>query len=359
MSGAGGGHGIMRPSTPGAGATTLRDDDADIARSFTSKRRDRDEAVECVSLYHIRKEKWNPSYFRGCGLKGTNVRECIKRNHIPDASLVWVHKGKTSPTTNNRAQPYVTVAYAKQNISEGIEGRVGDVANGGGVETTNASASFSLSKRASGVVRPCAGVSAPSLSEVEHVGLTTTNAVLRMSVSKIECIYLLCIGTVRMVRKHVSVPLEWPDDALVYKFGKTDSLTRRLGEHNRDYGVWDPERFNLKWYQSVDGAFLNEAESHIRAEMQRAGLHIDDSTYRELIVIPSKEKERFVREHYDRLSSLFTSRQRDHERVVEGLERKLGCKESEVALLVKDNEMLKFKMNHVQMRSRSVRRAEG
>lgn len=66
------------------------------------------------SLLSLRDKKVNPLFFSGCGNVGTNVRPCIKKNGIPDQSLIWVSSTGVSNEKNKKAQPYVTEEYTNE-----------------------------------------------------------------------------------------------------------------------------------------------------------------------------------------------------------------------------------------------------
>ena len=67
-----------------------------------------------LSLLHLRDKKVNPPFFSGCGNVGVNVRPCVKKNAIPERSMIWVSSTGVSNETNKRAQPFVTEEYAHE-----------------------------------------------------------------------------------------------------------------------------------------------------------------------------------------------------------------------------------------------------
>lgn len=48
--------------------------------------------------------------------------------------------------------------------------------------------------------------------------------------------YLLYIGKVKDLRKSLKLDSSYGDDDLVYKYGITRDIRKRLAEHERDYG---------------------------------------------------------------------------------------------------------------------------
>jgi hypothetical protein len=80
------------------------------------------------------------------------------------------------------------------------------------------------------------------------------------------------------------------DDAFVCKFGKTNNLSRRCGEHFRTYGDMDDEtEFSLELFSNVEPSLMSDAEGKLRTYFIFANKLIKDDTFRELVVLDKTE----------------------------------------------------------------------
>jgi len=123
-----------------------------------------------------------------------------------------------------------------------------------------------------------AGLLGVSVGVVRQVlGMGTTTA----------AIYLFALGKVRDLRATMGLDAALPDDALVFKYGRTDDLGRRAAEHQRDYG----RELRLTNWAAIDPDRLTEAEAMLRELFLGMGLskRIDYDERRELIVATPTE----------------------------------------------------------------------
>ena len=84
-----------------------------------------------------------------------------------------------------------------------------------------------------------------------------------------SCIYLFKIDTVANLRAYMSIPYDMPDDACVYKWGETESLSRRFKEHHGTYDhlIDDDDKLELIKYAPIPRHFTGEAEDKLKVKV--------------------------------------------------------------------------------------------
>ena len=185
----------------------------------------------------------------------------------------------------------------------------------------------------------------------------------RRSATPISCVYLKRIGTVAEVRKHVSVPIGGSDHDMVYKYGLTEDLKRRLRENRATYGKWSKVEVQVETYQYIDTSMLSKAEASIEGIFENGGMRIKDHSHTELVVIPP-ESMKFIREKYGELMRLFGGNSRDlimklkemeseHkiammevERERDAWEYKYNMRQKDMVIMQKDNENLSLRLKY-------------
>lgn len=72
------------------------------------------------------------------------------------------------------------------------------------------------------------------------MGVSTKDVkeVLNVSVSPIASVYLCTLGRVEGLRKTLDIPDNFGNNWIVAKYGKTDDLKRRIGEHQNKLGIY-------------------------------------------------------------------------------------------------------------------------
>jgi hypothetical protein len=129
----------------------------------------------------------------------------------------------------------------------------------------------------------------------------TYRAVFQKHASKFPCIYLLSLGKVEELRETFGiVDTKIPDDSIVYKYGFTDDLGRRIGEHESTYGKLKNVKIVLSTFNIIDTKYTCEAEGDIREECNAYEIGLQTDGYRELIILNKKQLEH-VTKNYGRI----------------------------------------------------------
>lgn len=121
-------------------------------------------------------------------------------------------------------------------------------------------------------------------TEVLNIKIENYRAVFGKYAEKFPCIYLLSLGKVEALRETFGIPAEINDELTVYKYGFTNDIKRRLGEHNKDYGKLKNVNVELELFTYVDLKYTAEAEADVRDIFE---------TYDTVLDIPGRKVETY------------------------------------------------------------------
>ena len=129
---------------------------------------------------------------------------------------------------------------------------------------------------------------------------------LDASATPIPCIYRFALGTVKDLRKSMDIPKDIPDNHIVIKYGRTDSLKRRKGEHDTDYENIDKNcNLELMGFAYVEDEHLIAAEREVREYLQETEIQLHYKKKRELFICdPASEKD--INEVYAEISRKYS-----------------------------------------------------
>lgn len=111
------------------------------------------------------------------------------------------------------------------------------------------------------------------------------------------CIYLLSLGSVKDLRATYFISDAIDDNLVVYKYGCSDNLSRRLSEHKGDYGKDQNVAINVVAYHVVDPKYKFTAESHIRNMFKAYGMSLNVSDRNELVVLDNVKLEQVKKDY--------------------------------------------------------------
>lgn len=118
------------------------------------------------------------------------------------------------------------------------------------------------------------------------------------------CIYLFTLGTVKQLRKSMSLGPEYKDADYVYKYGRTNKLDVRAGQHEATFKKVKGSDLKLVYYAYIDVRYCSDAEGMIRDMMTDMDAHIEYGSAKELVIIPKKKVKRVLKE-YDAASMMY------------------------------------------------------
>lgn len=134
--------------------------------------------------------------------------------------------------------------------------------------------------------------------------LEQVNDVLSKSATPVSCVYLIYIGTVKDLRKSMNIDSKYPDNYMVFKYGMTKNLLRRIKEHKSVYGKIKSASLELCYYTVIDEQYIAEAESKLSNVFDLVNNRIAFDDRKELVVLSKDELERTKKE-FNNLSELY------------------------------------------------------
>ena len=125
-------------------------------------------------------------------------------------------------------------------------------------------------------------------TDLLQLSLKTYRAVFKCYASKFPCIYLLSLGKVGALRNTFGIS-DFKDDSVIYKYGFTEDLERRLSEHEAKYGKLANVTIQLSTFHMIDNKYTCEAEGDVRQICKSFQKSLEVDGYNELVVLDEKE----------------------------------------------------------------------
>ena len=168
----------------------------------------------------------------------------------------------------------------------------------------------------------------------------TYRAVFNKHADKLPSIYLIYLGNVKELRKTFEIDNSFPDDSGVYKYGFTDDLGRRVGEHEDKYGKLENVKIVLTTFHGIDPKYLRDAENDIKEECNAYEINLQTEGYKELIVLNKKQLEH-VKKNYGRIGRDYAGHSAELQQQIRELKDeilKLNYENDRLKTLVETNE---------------------
>ena len=214
-------------------------------------------------------------------------------------------------------------------------------------------------------------------ADLLKMSLKQLKTMLKVYAGKFSCIYLLELGTVSSLRNLFSISLDIPDDVIVYKYGFTDDIVRRLTEHTKDYGNLKGVNVYLSTFTFIDEAYMSIAETEIKHLCNAFGKALVVDGRNELVALNMKEFKQ-IKKQYGDLGCRYSGSNQGLQNMIDGLktemfkndmgyENKITLKDTELKLMCKelehniinnrkDMEIVEIKLNSkdVELNSKNV-----
>lgn len=136
------------------------------------------------------------------------------------------------------------------------------------------------------------------------------------------CIYLLSLGSVKDLRATYFISDAIDDNLVVYKYGCSDNLSRRLSEHKGDYGKDQNVAINVIAYHVVDPKYKFTAESYIRNMFKAYGMSLNVSDRNELVVLDNVKLEQ-VKKDYARTGKEYAGATEEMQQQIQNLKSEI------------------------------------
>ena len=126
-------------------------------------------------------------------------------------------------------------------------------------------------------------------AKILNVSPKNIKAVFETYANKFPCIYLICLGKVKDLRETFNIDVSIDGELNVYKYGFTDDLGRRIGEHESKYGKMKNVVISLSTFHIIDTKYTSEAEHEVREICNAFEKKLNVEGFNELIVLNDKE----------------------------------------------------------------------
>jgi Arc/MetJ-type ribon-helix-helix transcriptional regulator len=157
-------------------------------------------------------------------------------------------------------------------------------------------------------------------AEILNTSPRTLKAIFDKHAANFPSIYLMSLGKVRELRETFRICENIPDDSIVYKFGFTDDLARRVIELEAEYSKLPGVTVTTGVFQIIDTKYTSEAESEVDARMKTP------QGYNELVALDEKQFAN-IKKLYRRIGEEFAGATRGLQNQI--IELKDGIKEHE------------------------------
>jgi len=126
-------------------------------------------------------------------------------------------------------------------------------------------------------------------AEVLNVNIRDLRAIFRKHANNLPCIYLIKLGKVSDIRRTFKIPDSYSDDCILYKYGFTEDLQTRLGQHSRKFDKLDDVQIDLQFFHFIDPKFTSKAENKLKNLFEAFEKGFSYSTEKEFIILNNKE----------------------------------------------------------------------
>jgi len=113
---------------------------------------------------------------------------------------------------------------------------------------------------------------------------------------------------------------------IVYKYGFTDDMERRLKEHNNDYGKLQNVNISVSLFHMIDTEYTSEAEDDLRQFFKNMNKTLDIEGRKELVVLNTKELET-VKKEFRHIGNDYAGNTQELQKQIQDLTTKLEKQE--------------------------------
>ena len=180
----------------------------------------------------------------------------------------------------------------------------------------------------------------------------------------LPCVYLFTLNTVKELRTSMKIDEKYEDSFVVAKYGFTKDLSRRTGEHIKNYNKINGVNLKLKHYSYIDPQYCSNAEGDIRGLMTSYDIKFIYGTDDELVIIPPHLM-KIIENHYELTGKKYTGHVSELITKIKDLESEKKCLEykhnyelaeakHENEILKKDNQILQLQLQIEKQREHKV-----
>ena len=140
-------------------------------------------------------------------------------------------------------------------------------------------------------------------ADIVGINAQVVKDVLTTCITSMPCVHLFNVGKVTELRKHYD-ELKQYRKGFLFKWGRTNDLKRRTGEHIKTYGNLLSSTLQLKYFSPVDNIYEAAAENEIRQYFQERAVRFGN--HKELVILDKSQiagARRFYEDVYSKFSS--------------------------------------------------------
>lgn len=170
-------------------------------------------------------------------------------------------------------------------------------------------------------------------AEILNTSPRTLKAIFDKYAANFPSIYLMSLGKVRELRETFGICENIPDDSIVYKFGFTDDLARRVIELESEYSKLPGVTMTIGTFQIIDTKYTSEAESEVRETFTAWDARMKaPQGYNELVALDDKQFAN-IKKLYRRIGDEFAGATRGLQNEIIELKERMKEYENEIARL--------------------------
>lgn len=182
------------------------------------------------------------------------------------------------------------------------------------------------------------------VSDITGVPIKATKAIFDKSANAIPGIYLICLGKVEELRDILDIDDSYEDNDFVYKFGLSEDINRRSGEHQRKFKKMGINDIKLCTYSTIDPLNISKAETKLKKKFINYEMMLPHEEFTELAVIPMKKLKQ-IKDEYAQLGQLYAGHTAEMKQQINDLMNQLNNKNTE---LVHKEELHKLTLSNTQ-----------
>lgn len=165
----------------------------------------------------------------------------------------------------------------------------------------------------------------------------TIKSVFNKTTRQMPCVYLFLIGKVSTLREILDICDDYDDEDLVFKWGMTNDLRRRTGEHEKTYSKKYGYNLELVLFNPIDPQFISKAETELKHIIIDMEFKFENDEHTELAIIP-ENKMKLIKKQYNLLSIQYAGHYTELQHKIQLMEKN---HELEIMKLKNENELLK------------------
>lgn len=188
------------------------------------------------------------------------------------------------------------------------------------------------------------------VSDIMGVSAEAVKQVFKKSGEKFSCVYLFHLGNVKELREEMNIGKEIPNDHLVFKFGRTDDITRRTKEHIKTFEKCERIELKLKRFTYIDPLYVSDAEQDINSFFSMYGKDVRYNNSKEIVTVDPKYINE-VEKRYKQIFNEYGGRTKELQFKVKELENKLELIRKDI--IIRDG-IIETKNKEIEMKNKEI-----